>query len=79
MGPVAEPEGDLFAQTFERKEKCIWVPFLDTEAINILSLRPSGTLVKEQASPEFILDNGAKRATSITPSYIRTVRARTHF
>jgi hypothetical protein len=28
----------LFARTFERKEKYIWVPFLDPEAIKILSL-----------------------------------------
>jgi hypothetical protein len=33
-GPVGEPgEG-----SFERKEKYIWVPFLDPEAIKILSL-----------------------------------------
>jgi hypothetical protein len=28
----------LFAGTFERKENYVWVPFLDLEAINILSL-----------------------------------------
>jgi len=37
-GPVGEPGGGLFARTFERKEKCIRVPFLDPEAIKILSL-----------------------------------------
>ena len=37
-GPVREPGGGLFAGTFERKEKRIWVPFLDPEAIKILSL-----------------------------------------
>jgi hypothetical protein len=37
-GPVGEPGGGLFAGTFERQEKCIWVPFLDPEAITILSL-----------------------------------------
>jgi len=29
----------LFAETFERKVKYIWVPFLGSEAIKILSLR----------------------------------------
>jgi hypothetical protein len=37
-GPVGEPGGGSFAGTFERKEKYIWVPFLDPEAIKILSL-----------------------------------------
>jgi hypothetical protein len=38
-GPVRETGGGLFAGTFERKEKkYIWVPFLDAEAIKILSL-----------------------------------------
>jgi len=32
-GPVGELEGGLFAGTFERKEKCIWVHFLDAKAI----------------------------------------------
>jgi len=35
---LGEPGGGSFAGTFERKEKCIWVPFLDPEAIKILSL-----------------------------------------
>jgi len=30
--------GGSSAKTFERKEKYIWVPFLDPEAIKILSL-----------------------------------------
>jgi hypothetical protein len=42
------------------KEKYIWVLFLDTEASKILSLRPSGTLVKEQGSTELISDYGAQ-------------------
>jgi len=37
-GPVGQPRGGSFAGTFERKEKYIWVPFLDPEAIKILSL-----------------------------------------
>jgi hypothetical protein len=37
-GPVAESGGGSFAGTFERQEKYVWVPFLDPEAIKILSL-----------------------------------------
>ena len=59
---LGAPGGGSFAGTFERKEKYIWVPFLDPEAIKILSLGPSGTLVKEQGYPELILDYGAERA-----------------
>jgi len=32
------PVGGSFARTFDRKENYIWVPFLDSEAIKILSL-----------------------------------------
>jgi len=32
-GPAGEPGGGSFAGTFERKEKYIWGPFLDPEAI----------------------------------------------
>jgi hypothetical protein len=55
-------EGCSFAGTFERKEKYIWVPFLDPEAIKILSLGAIWNLVKEQGSPVLILDYGAQRA-----------------
>jgi len=37
-GPVGKPGGGSFAGTFERKEKYIWVPFLDPEVIKILNL-----------------------------------------
>jgi len=37
-GPVGEPGGGSFVRSFERKEKYIWVPFLDLEAIKNLSL-----------------------------------------
>jgi len=37
-GLVGEPGGGSFVGTFERREKYVWVPFLDTEAIKILSL-----------------------------------------
>ena len=36
--PLGEPGGGSFAGTFERKEKCIWFPFLDPEVIRILSM-----------------------------------------
>jgi len=35
---------------FLRKKKYIWVHFLDPEDIKILSLGPSGTLIKEQVT-----------------------------
>jgi hypothetical protein len=37
-GPVGEPGWGTFVRTFERQEKCIWVPFLDPGVIKILSL-----------------------------------------
>jgi len=37
-GPVGQPGGGSFAGTFERKEKYIWVPLMDPDAIKILSL-----------------------------------------
>jgi hypothetical protein len=37
-GPAGEPGGGSFAGTFERKEKYIWVPFLDSQGIKLLSL-----------------------------------------
>jgi len=46
----------------KRKEKYIWVPSFDPEDIKILSLGPSGTLVKRQASPELISDYGSQSA-----------------
>ena len=37
-GPLGEPGGGSFAGTFERQERYIWVPLLDPEAINVLSM-----------------------------------------
>jgi hypothetical protein len=45
-----------------REKKSSWVPFLGPEAIKICLGGPSGNLVKEQGSPELILDYGAQRA-----------------
>jgi hypothetical protein len=39
-------EGICLLALFEKKEKYIRVPFLDPEDIKVLSLGPSGTLVK---------------------------------
>jgi len=60
-------EGPLYVYT--------WIPFMDPENIKILSQGPSGTLVKEQGSPELILDYGAQRARLCR--CIGTVRSRT--
>ena len=43
-GPVGETGRGSFAGTFERKEKCIWVPFLELEFIRILRLGGGGHL-----------------------------------
>jgi hypothetical protein len=44
------------------KEKYIWVPFLDPEDINILSMGAIWDLIMEEGSPELISDYGAQRA-----------------
>jgi hypothetical protein len=51
--------------------------FLDPEAIMIQARGPSGTLIKEQGSPELIIDYGAQRAHLIRPRCIRTIRSQT--
>ena len=38
-GPVGEPGGIRLPGLFERKEKCMWVPFSEPQDIKILSLR----------------------------------------
>jgi hypothetical protein len=49
-------------QGFLEKGRYICFPFLDPEDFNILSLGPSGTLVKGQGCPELMSDYGAQRA-----------------
>jgi hypothetical protein len=44
------------------REKYVWVPVLDPEAIKISSLGAIWNLVKEQSSSELILDCGVQRA-----------------
>ena len=61
-GPIWEPGGLSFTWTFwEKWKKHIWVPFLDPKDIKILSLFPSGILIKEQDCPELISDYGEQR------------------
>jgi len=55
-------EGGSFPRTFEGKEKYIWVPFLNPEAIKILILEAISNFKKGTGSPEFISDYGAQRA-----------------
>jgi hypothetical protein len=37
-GPFGEPGGGSFAGTFQSNEQYIWVPFLDSKVIRILSM-----------------------------------------
>ena len=55
-GPVGQPRGGSFAGTFERKEKYIWVPFLDLEVIKILSLREALASLGHTYLGSFFLD-----------------------
>ena len=43
-------EGFLLLGLLREKIKYIWVPFLELEDTKILSLGPSGTLIKEQVT-----------------------------
>ena len=54
-------EGVRLPEFFLRKERYIWVPFMDPEDIKILSLGAIWNLEKEYGSPELILDYGAQR------------------
>jgi hypothetical protein len=49
-------EGGSFAGTFERKEKYIWVPFLDLEVIKILSLSEVLASLRHTYLGSFFLD-----------------------
>jgi hypothetical protein len=62
MGPAGEPEKGLFTGTFDRKIKCI-SGFLSRSQwiLRFYIWGPSGTLVKEQGSPELIADYGTQR------------------
>jgi hypothetical protein len=46
----------LFAGTFERKEKYIWVPFLEPEVIKILSLSEALASLRHIYLGSFFLD-----------------------
>jgi hypothetical protein len=47
---------------FLREKENAFSSILDPKDINILSLGPSGTLGKEEDSPELISDYGAQKA-----------------
>jgi hypothetical protein len=64
-GPVGEPGGYSFAGTFERKEKYIWVPFLDPEVIKILSRSEALALLGHTCLGCFSLDPEDIRNLSI--------------
>jgi len=53
---VGEPGGGSFARTFERNEKYIWVPFLDPEVIEILSLSEALASLRHTYLGSFFLD-----------------------
>jgi len=76
-GPVGEPGGGSFAGTFERSEKYTWVPFLDTEAIKILSLGAIWNLSKGTGLCWVDIRLWSTKSPSIRPRCIGTMRART--
>jgi hypothetical protein len=76
-GPVGEPAGGSFAVTFEGKEKCIWVPFLDPEAITILSLGVIWNFGKGTGLSWVDIRLWGTKGPSIRPRCIGTIRART--
>jgi hypothetical protein len=55
----------LFAGTFERKEKYIWVPFLDPEVIKILSMSEALASLGHTYLGSFFLDPDDIRKLSI--------------
>jgi hypothetical protein len=64
-GPVGEPGGGSFSGTFERKEKYIWVPFLDPEVIKILNLSEILASLEHTYLGSFFLDPEDIRELSI--------------
>ena len=76
-GPVGESEGGSFAVTFERKEKHIWVPFLDPEDIKILSLGAIGNFGKGTGLSGVDIRLWGTKGLSVRPRCIGTVRAQT--
>jgi hypothetical protein len=76
-GLVGEPGGGSFAGTFERKEKYIWVPFLDPEAIKILSLGAIWNFSKGTGLYWVDIRLWGIEGPSIRPRCVGIVRART--
>jgi hypothetical protein len=61
-GLLGNREGIRLSGHFERKGKYIWVPFLDTEDIKILSLGAIRNFSKGTGLSFAVSDYGAKRA-----------------
>jgi hypothetical protein len=76
-GPVGEPRGGSFVGTFERKEKSIWVPFLDPEAIKIWSLGAIWKFIKGTGVSWVDMRLWGTKGPSIRPRCIGNVRAQT--
>ena len=76
-GPVAEPGGGSFAGTFERKEKYMRVPFLEPEAIKILSLGVIWNFSKGTGLSRVDIRLWGTKGPSIRRTCNRTIRART--
>jgi len=55
-GPFGEPGGVSFAETFERNEQYVSVPFLDPEVIQILSLSEALASLRHIYLGSFFLD-----------------------
>ena len=74
-GLVGKPGEGLFARTFERQEKYIWVPFLDPETIKILSLWVIWNLSKGTGLSSADIRLWDTKGPSIRPRCIGTLRA----
>ena len=72
----ANLEGIRLLGLLKGKEEYIWVPFAWIQR-PLKVWGPSGTLAKEQGSPELVSDYGAQRGPFLRPRCIRTIRART--
>ena len=76
-GPVGNLEGVRLPRLLREKKSISGFLSWTLRPLRFEVGEPSGTLVKEQGSPELILDYGAQRGLSIRPRCIGTVRDRT--
>jgi len=68
-GPVGEPGGGSFAGTYERNEEYIWVPLLDPEFIEILSLSEVLASLRCTYPDSLFLDPGDIRKLNIRATW----------